>query len=89
MRVGWTISAIERSLANGVTRTEANVVLAGPGQRLRIPINDTAYRIIGRTETGRLVEVWLQENGDEWEVLEAFEAGFDGQARWRNATNEE
>jgi hypothetical protein len=46
-------------------------------------------RIIGRAHTGRLIEVWLQEeSSDYWLVRIAFEAGLAGQVLFRRLIRE-
>ncbi len=53
-------------------------------------INDDALRVIARTPTALLIEVWLTEQADgEYDILTAFEAGSISRARWINAFGEE
>ncbi len=44
-----------------------------------------------RTRAGEIIEVWLKEYPDDeaWEIFVAFEAGFLGKAKWRNALGQE
>jgi len=86
VRYSWTLDALERVRAQGLTRAEVHEALDSH-PRLEQPVNGVTRRVLARTRVGRLIEVWLRESGvdEEFEVWTAFEAGMVGRAMWKNA----
>lgn len=91
MRYSWTIDGLERVYEQGLTPGEVHQALAGQRRRLIQAVNGHTIRVIGRTDDGRLIEVWLREvdEAPDRDVWIAFEAGSLAQAQWRNAFGEE
>jgi hypothetical protein len=88
MNYDWTSSGYDATVAQNVTPEEVHDVLVRARSRIR-RYEDDCLRIIGRAHTGRLVEVWLQEeSNDYWLVLIAFEAGPAGQLLLRRPIRE-
>lgn len=83
MEYDWTSSGYDAAVGQGVTPEEVHHVLVHTTSRIRRYENDH-LRIIGRTRTKRLIEVWLREDSsDYWLVVIAFEAGLAGQTLFR------
>lgn len=91
MRFEWTPEGHERVVAQGINPADVHAALTGPGRRLLQPVDADTLSVLIRTAAGTLIEVWLTEDpGDgAYEVYAAFEAGFVGQAKWRNAFGQE
>jgi hypothetical protein len=91
MRFEWTLEGYERVLAQGLDPAEVHQALSGPGPRLLAPVADDMLSVLVLTATGKLIEVWLQEDADDGsrEVFAAFDAGFLGKAKWINAFGQE
>jgi hypothetical protein len=87
VRYNWTIEALECVYAQGLTPVEVQSALAGREPRLIQPVNGETRRVLARTSSGRLIEVWLRDspNDEELDVWVAFDAGLLGEATWKNA----
>jgi hypothetical protein len=90
LRFNWTVEALEGVEDQGLQPTEVQAALTGPGPRLLQRVNGDVLRVVARTPTGLLVEVWLTEQVDgEYDIWTAFEAGAISRARWINAFGED
>jgi hypothetical protein len=87
VRYNWTVEALEAVYAQGLTPAEVHFALAGPGPRLIQPINGDTRRVLARTASGRLIEIWLRDSSsdEELDVWVAFDAGLLAEATWKNA----
>jgi hypothetical protein len=54
-------------------------------------VDDDTLSVVVRTQSGKLIEIWLVESPDDdvREIFAAFEAGFLGAAKWKNAFGQE
>jgi hypothetical protein len=91
VRFEWTPEGYQRVLAQGLDPAEVHEALSGPGPRLLEAIGDNMLSVLARTATGKLIEVWLQEDPNDGvrELFAAFDAGFLGTAKWANAFGQE
>ena len=87
MRFEWTPEGYQRVLAQGLDPTDVHQALSEPGPRLLEPVADDMLSVLVPTASGRLIEVWLQEDRNDGarEIFAAFDAGFLGKAKWINA----
>lgn len=85
MRINYDVDGIEQALAQDVTIDEISEVLRSRPQ-LHPDLDEDVRSVAGRTATGRLVVVWLEEQTDDsWDLITAFEAGFATQLKWNHA----
>jgi hypothetical protein len=91
MSFEWTPEGYQRVLAQGLDPAEVHEALSRPGPRLLQQVGDDLLSVLVHTATGRLIEIWLQEDtgDDAHEIFVAFDAGFLGKARWINAFGRE
>jgi hypothetical protein len=84
VRYDWTVEALQRTRAQGVTPADVHHVLTMPGLRIIDDVDDSTRCVTGLTPAGVLIQVWLREYGDdEWEVWLAHEAGLVAHTRYR------
>ena len=87
MRFEWTPEGYARVIAQDLSPAEVHDALSGPGPRLLEPVDDDTLAVLVRTASGKLIEVWFVESPHDGvrEIFAAFEAGFLGAAKWKNA----
>jgi hypothetical protein len=87
MRFEWTPEGYARVVAQGLGPAEVHEALRGAEPRLLQAVDEQTISVLVRTAAGRLIEVWLGESSDDGvrEIFAAFDAGFLGAAKWKNA----
>lgn len=91
MRFEWTPEGYQRVVDHGLDPAVVHAALTGPGPRLLQPLDGDMLSVLVRIPVGSLIEVWLAEDAGDGarEIFAAFDAGFIGQAKWRNAFGQE